>query len=595
MNYLLRHTLKNILVILMFCMTVTGASCQRKSEGSGGSVVGNGFIRYSDPVYDYSFLYSQKFTLQKISDAEILLDNSSITENDPRQISNIRFTVINLGTDSDKNLAEIAAKTDNHASWEEIKNRGINGLFSTTKSSSEHYYRYIYRIKSDKILDISANASASADGFKIVEDVLESLSFDTQSPMMHEVYFEPAVIKAGQTAKLRVRAVDNMTQISEKSPGDSVAIGVKNTCRTLMNRNWESIDACGSMRAVGEDWYEFEVPTNSKMRPGSYILYPLTLWDAAGNPSELLPDFDRGVYVSNNRSVQDLIPLATLTVENSSPDDQPPSLVNVRFEPSDITAGEKTYLVFESEDNSSFYTPDKFCQRALDIDWFRFSRTDIPTSAMIDPTEYSVSACSTPTRRKDGSWQVEVRSEIGLPSGDYVTDVSVVDQVGNRSPMQTATLKISSTGPVDLEGPKVLEVKTARKTYRRGESGTILIRATDNLSGIALTTNNPVKNLCAVGLINGTAFSEDNNASRRVPLCNGTFHHIEGDWYGIDFTLTKQLPTGQYTLPSFYVEDNVGNKTFIDIDTTAATPEIYRNKFSKSSLGIPLLKLNVTE
>jgi hypothetical protein len=360
-----------------------------------------------------------------------------------------------------------------------------------------------------------------------------------------------------------------------------------------MDESWDGIDSCSNLKSLGNDWYEYEVQTNARMKEGQYILHPMTIWDSAGNPTELIPDYGRGVYVSNNPEDQTLIPLAYLKILNATPDTEAPKLTNARFEPAFLTAGDESKLVFDASDNDPNFSPHGFCQNAKHRDWFKFSRTDIPSTPDIAPVEYAVSACSDPVKRPDGSWEVRLTSEKGLPSGEYIMDFSVRDAVSNRSNVVSTSIFIKNPVKVDLEGPKVLGIKTDKKSYKGGETGRILINATDDISGIKLGVSDTFIKLCRTGFVAKDRPANDRNATNRILVCDQSLKHVEGDWYAVEFKLAENVPTGTYVLPELQISDRVGNSTIITTLGLTAEKDRYQVKHSEEATQLPILGVDI--
>jgi hypothetical protein len=321
----------------------------------------------------------------------------------------------------------------------------------------------------------------------------------------------------------------------------------------------------------------------------------MTIWDSAGNPLELLPDYERGVYRSNNPEDQTLIPLAYLQITNSDADTEAPKLTNVRFEPAFLTAGEESKLVFEATDNDPNFAPNKFCEKARHRDWFKFSRTDIRSTPDIDPVEYAVSACSEPVKRADGDWEVRLTSEKGLPSGEYVMEFGVNDSVKNLSNVVSASLFITNSGGIDLEGPKVLSIKTDRSSYKRGETGKILIQLKDDISGIKDHANDAVTKFCRKGFVPRKRSSSDVNATTRILVCDNSLKHVEGDWYSTEFKLAENVPTGTYILPEIQISDRVGNSTILTTSGQTADDPLYQIKHSERTTQLSILSLEIQD
>ena len=578
------------LVLLNIGIFLTSA-CQRKDSGSGGTVVGNGFIRYHDRTHDYYFDYSRELKVSRISEEIIKLDNHDYAKALGKRSSQIVFSVVNLSSQGVSSVSDYAKQIHGASDWKPIAKSRTEGYYVQGKNSGTIQSQYIFKLSDGNALHVVTTAVPEAKGVALVSSVIASINFDTQAPVIHEVKFEPSTVVAGQVVKLRIRATDNMTSINGFSPAGSVARRGEQKCRQLTNINWETIDACGEFRPLGDDWYEYDVPTNPKMKSGDYYLYPLTIWDNAGNSMELLPDVDRQVYQSRLRSDQALIPLAYLTVKNNNADDLPPVLSNARFEPSEVDAGETTKLIFQAHDNDVQFIPRDFCERALHKDWFRFTRTDVPSNAEIDPTEYAVHACITPKKRPDGLWEVAVNTHIGLPPGEYAMDFTVKDNVGNRSVHDSTSLMIRNSKGVDTKGPSIQSISTDKTNYKPGEKGSVLIKADDDISGVSGQATYLLRNFCRLSLASSDIAADDNNMDERIIICDGTLRKLSANMYALDFQLPDQVPNGEYFLPEVSLADNVGNRTFLSSTKNGVKQNNYVDRYNGTPTSIPVARV----
>lgn len=585
----------NLFNLLFLLSLGSSFGCQRKDPGSGGTVVGNGFIRYHDKTYNYYFDYTRDLKLTQLNELTIKVDNHDYAQRLGLRASELIFVVKEAKEVGESAALEYARKLGSEFNWNNIVTTQTKGVYSKSFELGILRARYIFQLSGGYLLDVTATAVPEAHGIKYVSDVLASVNSDTQPPVIHELFYEPSTVTAGQTVKLKIRATDNMTKIRGTSPSGSVAIRTEQKCRMLATVQWKTVETCGEFRALGDDWYEFDVPTNSRMKSGEYFVTPLTIWDEAGNSTELLPDSMGMVHRSTHVNDQALIPLAQLTIINPNADVSSPQLNSARFEPAEVIAGMPSKLVFEATDNEPNFVPTKFCERALHKDWFRFQRTDIPKNAEVDPTEYSVHACKTPKKRTDGLWEIDVKTEKGLPPGEYVMDFPVRDSVGNSSKLVTTKLLIKNDEMIDVEGPKIIQIKTDRSLYKPGEKGSILIQATDNFSGVSGESTYLARNFCRQRLVASQLTDDDTRQNNRILICDGTLRKIRDDWYELGFYLPDQVPIGEYYLPEISLVDNVGNRTFLDSVIDANSQGVYRDKHNDRKTNLPIIRVNVTK
>ena len=580
----MKHNILKLLIGLLF------VSCQQVHQRSGGSVVGNGMIRFHNDTYDFGFEYNSALTLTEKSTTHIVLDNEKFIGDPKTQTSHVEFEVIeSANTDADAILV-LAKSRVPQAVWLQTGTSGVAGVYTKTSNESQLTSQYFYLIGQNSVLNVRVEAVAAGDGITLISPTLDSLTFDTKSPVIHEAVFDPPVIKAGQTAKLKIRASDNMTAISGTNPFGNVGVGLEEKCRYLTTSDWHQIDVCAGFRDLGNGWFEFDIPTNPRTPEGQYTLHPLTIWDEAGNPAVLTPNFQKGVFQVSVSSIETEIPLIYLTVTNENPDNTAPKISNIRFEPSHLHAGERGKFIFSAHDDDPAFVVNDIYPTARHKFYYRYPRTDLPINAAYDPTEYSLQFASSAKQRPDGDWEVDFTSEKSIPAGVYEFSFNARDAVGNISPTIFAEINISNESPIDREGPRVQKVVASKKSYLPGETVTIKIQVIDNLSGVDEKPNLNWFQTCRVGVKNRNATAEDKNSKMRIQMCDSQFRHLEGNWYAIDFKLGKNIPTGEYWLPGFEIQDRVGNRTYVQAAEGAA---IYNYRFSGQKTVIPVVTFRV--
>jgi hypothetical protein len=580
----MNHNTIKLLIALLF------VSCQQAHQRSGGSVVGNGLIRFHNDTYDFGFEYNSSLRLTEKSSAHIILDNSKFITDPKTQTSHVEFEVIETeATDADGILA-LAKNRAPQALWIQTETSGVKGVYTKISNESQLTSEYFYLIGQKSVLNIRVDAVAAGKGITLINPTIESLTFDTKSPVIHEAVFDPPVVKAGEMAKLKIRASDNMTSISGTNSFGNVGIGLEEKCRYLTTSKWHQIDVCAGFRDLGNGWFEFDIPTNPRTPEGQYTLHPLTIWDEAGNPASLTPNFQKGVFQVSVSNKETDIPLTYLTVTNDNPDNSAPKISNLRFEPTHIRAGERGKFVFSAHDDDPAFVVNDIYPTARHKFFYRFPRADLPRDAKYDPTEYSLQFNSSAKQRADGDWEVEFTTEKSIPAGTYEFTFNARDAVGNISSTIYSDINISNENPIDREGPRVQNVVASKSSYLPGEIVTIKIEVTDHLSGV---DDKPYQNwfqTCRMGVESRSPTAGDKNSKMRIQMCDSQFRHLEGNWYAVDFKLGKNIPRGEYWLPAFEVQDRVGNLTHVQ---TAEGADIYNYRFSGEKTDIPVVSFRV--
>jgi hypothetical protein len=219
----------------------------------------------------------------------------------------------------------------------------------------------------------------------------------------------------------------------------------------------------------------------------------------------------------------------------------------------------------------------------------------------------SILLCDQPRRRTGLTWEIAFSTDPHLPTGEYLLNewLSVKDAAGNSGYLdEPVSITVTNSGEADVEEPKILAIKPDKREYHAGESGMILFKITDNLSSFDVIEPFGYQWFCSTSLVRDLSFVKPEEALdwnwmaevTRVPLCGG-LHHVEGDWYGADFTIANGIPPGEYVLPWFAVRDAVGNTTRIQhTGTDEGEPKIfdtYRYGINGPDSGIAVATIRV--
>ncbi|MCB9026119.1 MAG: hypothetical protein H6625_07375 [Bdellovibrionaceae bacterium] len=106
--------------------------------------------------------------------------------------------------------------------------------------------------------------------------------------------------------------------------------------------------------------------------------------------------------------------------------------------------------------------------------------------------------------------------------------------------------------PQDITPPQILEIKLTQNSIKAGNIGQILFKAIDENSGFNL--DHPF----IEGLFSNESNSQEVSIDLQIPKSLGQ------NWFSADFIVGQYLPSGEYKLSFFFVEDKEGNQADID-------------------------------
>lgn len=109
---------------------------------------------------------------------------------------------------------------------------------------------------------------------------------------------------------------------------------------------------------------------------------------------------------------------------------------------------------------------------------------------------------------------------------------------------------IMSTFALDYTSPTISDIKLESSSITTGEYAKLLFKASDDISGL---------NLDAASVTGIFALNQDGGGSE-FRLQGEEVESLGDHWYSVKFKVEKYLKTGSYSLVSFCIEDNVGNR-----------------------------------
>lgn len=170
-------------------------------------------------------------------------------------------------------------------------------------------------------------------------------------------------------------------------------------------------------------------------------------------------------------------------------------------------------------------------------------------------------------------YRLDFRVNRFVPSGDYLlTDMSVADRAynvgglwaerlsqghyqtsagGEKGPaIPLVVVKVKNAGKVDVEQPRIHELRPAPGQWKAGTWNKLFIRATDDVSGI------DVKKIECRGL----EFVPDAGKTTVNPPrgCRNP-RHEGGDWYSIEVLVGEFLREGEYFVDNITVRDRANH------------------------------------
>lgn len=177
------------------------------------------------------------------------------------------------------------------------------------------------------------------------------------------------------------------------------------------------------------------------------------------------------------------------------------------------------------------------------------------------------------------------------PSGEYrLTTFHLADRAGNVRTLRAEAgekfyrgtvvpvpvFQVRGTGVTDVLPPVIHELRIGAGPHLAGTRFDLLIRATDDISGIA-----DVESQCWPFLLGAAEFPLGGVPD--LSVC-GSVRPLGGDWYSVRVTSNPFRPSGSYWLAGFGLSDRAGNRVVL-------SGEMNQARFTRSDLLIPRVQI----
>lgn len=191
----------------------------------------------------------------------------------------------------------------------------------------------------------------------------------------------------------------------------------------------------------------------------------------------------------------------------------------------------------------------------------------------------------------DDLYGMEVTVNRFRPSGEYLlTTFHVTDRAGNVRTLRAeaserfyrgtvipvAVFRVRGTGIADFLPPVIHEMRIGAGPHLAGTRFDLMVRATDDISGIA-----EVENRCWPFVLGAADFSV--GVVPDLSVC-GAVRPMGGDWYAIKVTSNPFRPSGTYSLAGFGLSDRAGNRIVL-------SGELGEARFARTNLMIPRVEV----
>lgn len=328
---------------------------------------------------------------------------------------------------------------------------------------------------------------------------------------------------SGDTIKMEFTVEDD----NESGPADDADITLRN--------NSSNKPIYSMMRYTGNNTYEFSYRTDDLLQ-GDWYVGNITLYDQAGNSSS---------YGSDSPLLSNL----SFRMLDGGTDSTPPELTSVKLSQSSAKPGDKVVVSIEYKDESGLSNGSLS---------FRHIETNDYPSSLFGDFHYN---------NTTGHYEAEITIPKNVRNGEYdIGDLSLTDKAGNEirylatDEAMLANAKLTVSGGItDNAGPVFNSVTVGQNTLYPGDLFDVTVNGEDVGSGIK-----------AVQVSFKRENTQNSNDFFWADLSAGSTNN---QWTG-QLQVPAYASEGTYSIDQIYLQDQVGNSTFIKPDASLPTVQI---------------------
>ena len=305
-------------------------------------------------------------------------------------------------------------------------------------------------------------------------------------------------------------------------------------CLLYPSREGSEDDYIRAYATYGEDPSVVKLKISSYLPSGTYVLDSISVTDKAGNNRYYEAEPDEGYTEKLPDSI-------SITVTNDDEvDTEAPKVNRISIDKTDLKAGESTTVTIEASDDVS----------GLEMSSVSFKREGSEDDYIRAYATYG----------EDPS-VVKLKISSYLPSGTYVLDsISVTDKAGNNRYYEaepdegyteklpdSISITVTNDDEVDTEAPKVNRISIDKTDLKAGESTTVTIEASDDVSGLEMSS---------------VSFKREGSEDDYIRA----YATYGEDPSVVKLEISPYLPSGTYVLDSISVTDKAGNNRYYEAE-----------------------------
>jgi len=396
---------------------------------------------------------------------------------------------------------------------------------------------------------------------EIATFIVNNTNGDTTAPVLNSIAITPNPIDAGETATITVNITDDVSGIDYiscnlYSPNGQQDIYLYNTIEEWTN--------------LGNNTYSMEFKISEWAENGEWYIDSFTLRDNA----------DNGLYLY--RSDQEI---ATFMVNNANPDTTTPVLNSINITPNSIDAGETATITINTTDDISGINTITFDISSPSGEQDNYISNNLEEWTDLGNNTYSYNF-KISEWAENGEWYVNYL---------YISDNAENQLYLNSYNQEIATFTVNSSTP-DITAPQLNAITITPNDINAGETFTVTIDATDDLSGlervyVRIQSPDQAYSVNASGYITDWNNIGNNQYTKEVTISEWA---VAGEWYVDYISISDNAGNRSYMYDQVFATFNVNNSN--PADTT--DPEFNSIAISPSTItdgGAITVTVNTTD
>ena len=482
-------------------------------------------------------------------------ETATVTLNITDDVSGLNYIDIGI-YDSEENYA--IGLYGNISSWNDLGNNTYSKEFSISEwAANGEWY-----VNSVSITDnANNNLYVYSSNQEIATFIVNSSNADTTAPVLNSIAITPNPIDAGETATITVNITDDVSGIDYiscnlYSPNGQQDIYLYNTIEEWTN--------------LGNNTYSMEFKISEWAENGEWYIDSFTLRDNA----------DNGLYLY--RSDQEI---ATFMVNNANPDTTTPVLNSINITPNSIDAGETATITINTTDDISGINTITFDISSPSGEQDNYISNNLEEWTDLGNNTYSYNF-KISEWAENGEWYVNYL---------YISDNAENQLYLNSYNQEIATFTVNSSTP-DITAPQLNAITITPNDINAGETFTVTIDATDDLSGlervyVRIQSPDQAYSVNASGYITDWNNIGNNQYTKEVTISEWA---VAGEWYVDYISISDNAGNRSYMYDQVFATFNVNNSN--PADTT--DPEFNSIAISPSTItdgGAITVTVNTTD